>query len=112
MSKIQHATLNNIGGGIAAAQFRKGVEQVLDNIADNETSAVKQRTVTITWVIKPDQSRTQAEVEVSMKTGLAAIGSKKAITYLSNDENGNPRMTVSDPKQMELADQLSAVNEK
>jgi len=111
MGKAQHATLSNIGGGLAERLFHLGMDRVLENIADENTSAGKARTVQITWTIKPDETRTQTTIDVSMKTGLAQVGSKKAVTYLSKDENGDPRMTVNDPKQMELADQLAAVGE-
>ena len=110
--KIQHATMENIGGGLAPTLFQVGLERVLDNIADERTSAVKARTVTMTFTIKSDEMRQQTTVDVSMKTTLAQVGSKKAVTYLAKDENGDPIMTVSDPKQMELADQLAAVNEQ
>lgn len=112
MSKnIQRATMENIGGGIAPVLFQAGMERIMDNIADGRTSAIKGRTLTITFTIKADETRAETTVDVAMKTTLAQIGSKKAVTYLTKNEDGETVMAVSNPKQMELADQLAAVNE-
>lgn len=96
-------TMANIGGGIGPALFQAGLERVLENIADERTSSGKARKITMEFTFKPDETRAQTVVEVNMKTTLAQIASKKAVTYLSKSENGAPRMTVSDPKQSDLA---------
>lgn len=109
MKKPMKTTMQNIGGGIAPALFQAGMERVLENIADERTSSGKSRTVTMTFTFKPDETRTQTICEVNMKTTLAQIASKKAVTYLSKDEDGSPRMTASDPKQSELAEGLMSI---
>ncbi|MCK5600679.1 hypothetical protein KAR91_02350 [Candidatus Pacearchaeota archaeon] len=103
-------TMDNIGGGIAPALFQKGLNRVLDNIADNATSAVKERKIKMTFTIKPDEEKTGVSVKVNMETMLAQVGSKTAAAFLSVDEDGDFHMTTSDPKQMELADQLTGLN--
>lgn len=111
MDLRNRATITNIGGGLAPALFEKGLERVLDNIADPATSAVKQRKVKIEFAFKPDEERRGVEVEIKMETTLAQIGSKKAIVYLSKDNDDALCMSTSDPRQMELAEQLTSIQE-
>lgn len=100
------ATIDNIGGGIAPELFKKGLERVLNNISDPATSARKERKIAITFTFKPDEERLGVEIDVSMSTTLAQIGSKKAMAYLSKDNEEKLHMTTSNPINMELFEQL------
>lgn len=108
MSVKREATMENIGGGVGPALFAKGLEQVLENMADAATSAVKQRKVKMSFTFKADEERHGVECEVKMSTELAQVGTKKAILFLSKDSEDVLHMITSDPKQIELADQLKA----
>ena len=81
MSISKHATMENIGGGIGPRLFAKGLESVLENMADPATSPVKQRKVKMSFTFKADEERRGVECEISMETTLAQVGSKKAILF-------------------------------
>ncbi len=114
---MEHVTLNNIARGIAPQLFDRELDKVLDNIADTRTSAIKQRKVTLEFIFKPDQERHTVEVEVKAKSTLAEGSGVKGLVFASLDEDQGIRLiTLSDPKQLTLADQLNqkkkAIGEK
>ena len=100
MAKI--ATLNNIGDGLAGDLFQHELTKVLDNIADPRTSATAAREITITIKIKPDNEREVGEAEIKTKTKLAPTAGKKALLFFARDDDGNVKMTTSNPHQEEL----------
>jgi len=106
------ATMENLGGGIGPKLFAKGLEKVLESIADAGTSAVKERKIVMTFTFKADEERQGVSVKVGMDAKLVQVAEKSAIAFLSKDGEGDLHMTTSDPKQMELADQLIELQDK
>lgn len=100
MAKI--ATLQNIGDGLADDLFQHELRKVLENIADPRTAATAPREISITIKIKPDNERMVGEAEIKTKTKLAPTAGKKAFLFFGKDDEGEVRMTTSNPKQEEL----------
>lgn len=107
--ELKESSMETIGGGIGPKLFRKGIEQILDNIADEATNPTIKRKINMSFSFKPDEDRHLTKVEVKMSTTLAQVGAKEAVVYLGLDHDGEYRMTNSDPKQLELADQLKVI---
>ena len=105
---MEHVTLTNIARGIAPQLFGRELDKVLENIGDTRTSPVKQRKITLEFIFKPDQERHTVEVEVKAKSTLAEGSGVKGLVFTSLDaEQGLRIITLNDPKQLTLADQLN-----
>ena len=103
----QRVNLHTLGNGLAAQKFQDEFEKVLENIADRRTKGTAKREIKLTFVVVPDEGREVGVVEVKSECKLAPIPAKKTMMYFTNDNEG-PVATTSDPKQMELADQIKA----
>ncbi len=103
---IEHLTLTNVARGMAPQIFQREFERVLENIKDTRTSAIKQRKITLDFIIIPDQERHTFSIEVKGKSNLAEGSGAKGFAFASLDSEGNPVATLNDPEQLSLADQL------
>lgn len=110
MSKPKRLTLDNLNGGQAPALFDLGLRRILENFEDDSTKPTATRTLTLKFTLKADEDRHLTGIKVGMTTSLAQVEPKTGVAYLSMDHEGEALMLVtSDPKQMELADQLSVI---
>jgi len=86
MDKLSFATL--AGGGVEE-KLQYALDEVAENIADPNTDAKKVRKVTMTLTLKPNEQRTIANLEVDVKTSLAAPVGISTTLMIDRDERGN-----------------------
>ena len=65
--------LATIAKGALTEQFDIEMQKVLENITDPNTAAVKERTISITLKLKPNQSRNGASIAIATKSNLAPV---------------------------------------
>jgi len=91
MDKLSFTTL--AGGGVEE-KLQYALDEVAENIADPNTDAKKVRKVTMTLTLKPNEQRTIANLEVDVKTSLAApVGIS---TTLMIDRDGEGKIVASE----------------
>jgi hypothetical protein len=73
MTDFPTFTLENAGGGAAAALFEHELLRVLENIADPNTDPLAVREITLKFRFKPDDQRNAGAVSISAKATLASI---------------------------------------
>lgn len=93
--------LTNLNQGHIAALFEDGWKRVMENIADKNTPANKERVITIKVAVKPNDSREFGSTKVSSTVSLASIKPSEGIVLFSYDGK-TAKAYVSDPKQEEL----------
>jgi len=86
MDKLSFTTL--AGGGVEE-KLQYALDEVAENIADPNTDAKKVRKVTMTLTLKPNEQRTIANLEVDVKTSLAAPVGISTTLMIDRDERGN-----------------------
>lgn len=64
------ASLETLGGGAAKDKFEHALRQALQNIADQNVSARKPRTVILTVKIVPSEDRKHLDLDINAKTKL------------------------------------------
>jgi len=85
MDKLSFSTL--AGGGVEE-KLQYALDEVAENIADPNTDAKKTRKVTMTLTLKPNEQRTIANLEVDVKTSLAAPVGISTTLMIDQDQNG------------------------
>lgn len=96
---INFATL--AGGGVQE-KLQYALSEVADNIADPNTDAKKTRKITMTLTMKPNEQRTIANLEVDVKTSLAAPVGISTTLMIDRDDQGRAiasEIYGSDPHQ-------------
>lgn len=106
MAKHQLITLNNVARGMAGELFARELKNVIKNIADTRTEAVAVRKIILEFTFIPDNNRHANAIAVTAKSKLAAFAGVTGLMFTSLDNSGEPLATVTDPKQLELMDQL------
>lgn len=99
MEKLSFSTL--AGGGVEE-KLQYALDEVAANIADPNTDAKKTRKVTMTLTLKPNEQRTIANLEIDVKTSLAAPVGISTTLMIDVDEKGNAvaqEIYGKDPKQ-------------
>lgn len=84
-SLINFATL---AGGAVEEKLQYALSEVADNIADPNTDPKKARKITMTLTVKPNEQRTIANVEIDVKTSLAAPIGISTTLMIDRDEKG------------------------
>jgi hypothetical protein len=85
MADLSFATL--AGGGVEE-KLQYALNEVAENIADPNTDAKKARKVTMTLTLKPNEQRTIANLEVDVKTSLAAPMGISTTLMIDRDNDG------------------------
>lgn len=85
MDKFSFTTL--AGGGVEE-KLQYALDEVAANIADPNTDAKKTRKVTMTLTLKPNEQRSIANLEVDVKTSLAAPVGISTTLMIDRDEKG------------------------
>lgn len=80
--------LDELIGGAITQRFSHSMEDVIANILDLNTPAVKPRTITIKVTIKPDESREGAEFAVDVIPKLQPRRAVKTELRFGTDDNG------------------------
>ena len=99
MSDYKEITLEGLNNGQLGALFDRELAKVLENIADQNTSATATRTIVITVKMRPeDESREAVKIEVTGASKLAPVSPSRAYAVLSFDGE-RVRAYQNDPKQ-------------
>lgn len=86
MDKLSFSTL--AGGGVEE-KLQYALDEVAENISDPNTDAKKARKVTMTLTLKPNEQRTIANLDIDVKTSLAAPVGISTTLMIDRDEKGN-----------------------
>lgn len=107
----ENMTLTNVCRGQAVELFARELEGVMENISDTRTPAATERQITVTVTIKPDEQRRELKVAVSASSRIAKKGGSSAMAFISKDGDGKLRLTNNDPKQFELAEGFTNIEQ-
>lgn len=80
--------LSEIAKGALEEQFEAEFQNVLKNIADPNTDAKKQRKITITLTLKPNEKRNIAEMNFQTKSALVPSLPVESNIYIDKDKAG------------------------
>lgn len=97
---VNTINLGTFAKGALAEQANVELQKVLENIMDPNTAAVKERSVTITLKIKPNQSRNGASVSIATKSTLAPVNAVFTDILIDKD------LKTGEVKAIELGGQL------
>ncbi len=81
--EMESLTLATICHGGVPEVFERELREVLANIADPNTVPEKTRTMTLKFVFKPTEDRTQSEIYFSCKSALQPVKVVKSQAFLS-----------------------------
>lgn len=95
-------TLDTINSGAAIDLFEEEFEKLLKNVADDNTEASKERSITVTLKVKPSKTREQAVTTVSVTSRLAPLKPHESLIVLSNDGSKIQAFALSPEKQEDL----------
>lgn len=106
-------SMETIGNGAVVEKFGICLQQVLDNIADPNTTA-DERTITITTKVKPDKDKKILEISVKSATKL---GSEEpvvvaAIFGVDRAGKGEARELVHQQQQFEFSDNVTSMEDR
>ncbi|MDR3173792.1 MAG: hypothetical protein LBU19_06050 [Treponema sp.] len=104
---MKKTELSSIGRGVITELFDEEFRKVLTNIADENTEAKAERSVTIKIAIKPDKTRRTGEVKVQAYSTLAKIKPAESYVFFDVDEGGTLAAFEDDP-----GPELPGINEK
>lgn len=94
-------TLRDIAGGAANELFDRGLEQIIENIADPNTDANATRVMTLKFIFKPDKDRRGVMVGIVPSTKLAPANGAGTVIYVGQRKaDGQVMVVESDPKQL------------
>lgn len=99
MEKLSFSTL--AGGGVEE-KLQFAIDEIAANIADPNTDPKKARKITMTLVMKPNEQRSIASLEVDVKTSLVAPRGISTTIMIDRDEKGKAvasEIYGKDPKQ-------------
>jgi len=85
MDKLSFSTL--AGGGVEE-KLQYALDEIAENISDPNTDAKKVRKLTMTLTLKPNEQRTIANLEIDVKTSLAAPMGISTTLMIDRDEKG------------------------
>ena len=83
--KLSFSTL--AGGGVEE-KLQYALDEIAENISDPNTDAKKVRKLTMTLTLKPNEQRTIANLEIDVKTSLAAPMGISTTLMIDRDEKG------------------------
>lgn len=81
--------LSNLAGGAVAEKFNLELDKVLANIADPNTDAKRNRTLTVKLTFKADENRDIATVGIETSSSLAPTKGVMTRLMLDRDRQGN-----------------------
>ena len=100
--RVELATL---GGGALAGLFRRDMERLLQNIADENTSAGDVRTYTVRMKVKPAADRGAALVEIESTMKLASEKPLVTAFLIGQDRSGLFAVESDEAREEELEEQ-------
>ena len=99
---VDRLSFSTLAGGGVEEKLQYALDEVAANIADPNTDAKKARKVTMTLTLKPNEQRSIANLEVDVKTSLAAPIGISTTLMIDRDEKGKvvaSEIYGKDPKQ-------------
>lgn len=94
-------SLDDLAGGALLELFHAEWEKVLENIADPNTSAEAQRSLSIKLTIKPGEDRDTGRIAINVGSKLAPAAGTKTQVYFVR-EKGRLVALEHNPKQLQL----------
>jgi hypothetical protein len=100
-NEIETLNLVNICGGALVEVFERDLQKVLENIADQNTDADKNRIINIRLTFIPFKDRSGAVVELKSETKLPGIPAQSSTVFIDR-QNGKTVAVPKDTKQAQL----------
>jgi hypothetical protein len=85
MEEKQIQNINDLNQGIVQDLFAEKFEELLDNVADENTSPTTVREITIKLKVKPSEDRNYASTEIEVRNKLAPHKPSSGIVNLAFD---------------------------
>lgn len=101
VSDYTKVTLDNLNRGVVTDLFEREFEKVMENIADENTSAKAVRKITIEIAIRPSEDRGRADTKVTAKSTLASVKANEHYMVFGA-RHGKPEAYTTDPHEQEL----------
>lgn len=95
-------TIITIAGGALPELFDHALAKAMANIDDINTEAKAKRKIMIEITLTPEASRQAVEVEVAVKSKLAAAKVAEGVLFVARDRRGEPFAVESNYHQPEL----------
>jgi len=76
-----YLSLENLSGGDAIELFNRALQKVLDNILDPKTKPQEKREIKLIVIIKPDETRKQATIEINAMAKLANEEGRNTLAF-------------------------------
>src|SRR5262249_36218232 len=102
MSQVKQVSLETMDDGAVIERFDYELARVLANIADINTKAEVERSVTLTVKIKPNEARDHTVVTYDVKSKMAGIKPETTTFYLV-ERDGQTVAVEHNPKQERFA---------
>jgi|SRR6185369_15579840 len=99
-SPLREVTLGTLARGAAEELFADALRRVLENIEDPNTDPEAARTITLQIVIKPDEQRRIADIDIKAAHKLAGIKPVRTLAFVGRSQ-GQLSM-VEQPEQNEI----------
>jgi hypothetical protein len=88
--------------GAVSEFFDRGLQQIVDNIADPNTKNKQKRTLTLEFVFSPDDDGEDVDLHIHMKTKLAAVLPAKTRMYVGRRASGKAVAVEFNPRQTQI----------
>ena len=98
----ERVSLSSINSGAALDLFEEEFQALLKNLADENTSPTKMRTITLKFSVKPTENRDSATTMVEISHSFAPMKPHVGMVVFSSDGNKTEAFTVGGMKQPEL----------
>jgi hypothetical protein len=95
-------TLDTINSGAAIDLFNEEFSALLKNLADENTSPTKTRTITLKVTVKPNETRESAATMVEVSHSFAPMKPHAGMVVFSSDGRNIEAFAVSQGKQPDL----------
>jgi hypothetical protein len=106
MAEERFISLETLGQGAAIELFSEELRKVLDNVLDPNTKATAVRSVTLKFIIKPDEDRAFASTALECAAKLAPTRPVGVPIYIGK-HGGLAVATERDTKQLTFEDNVS-----
>ena len=100
--EIETVSLATLSNGSAIERFDLALAEVIANIQDINTSAKKDRSITLKLTIKPNEERKMGKVSVDISTKLAPLAPFGADLFLALDNHGKGVAVEANANQTKL----------
>lgn len=102
MQKKDRLTLANLCQGGAEEIFQRDLDRVMENIADVNTPAEGERTITLKVKLKPSADRRSAIATFTSETKCCGISALRGTVYFTKQPDGSLEAFPDNPNQVLL----------